>query len=73
VNAGGTLNPLVAARDFCLDTPFSFTNTRKVCGDRPNDLPIYLQWNRYPTIPNFYPAMRLMGFQLTSVSANDNM
>jgi CDP-paratose 2-epimerase len=38
VNAGGTLNLLVAARDFCPDTPFCFTSTNKVYGDRPNEL-----------------------------------
>jgi len=38
VNAGGTLNLLVAARDFCPDSPFCFTSTNKVYGDRPNEL-----------------------------------
>jgi CDP-paratose 2-epimerase len=36
VNAGGTMNMLVAARDFCHDSPFCFTSTNKVYGDRPN-------------------------------------
>lgn len=40
VNAGGTLNLLVAARDFCRDSPFVFTSTNKVYGDRPNALPL---------------------------------
>lgn len=40
VNAGGTLNILVAARDFCADSPFCFTSTNKVYGDRPNYLPL---------------------------------
>ncbi|MFZ0593768.1 MAG: NAD-dependent epimerase/dehydratase family protein [Bryobacteraceae bacterium] len=40
VNAGGTLNMLVAARDFCKDSPFCFTSTNKVYGDRPNFLPL---------------------------------
>jgi len=40
VNAVGTLNLLVAARDFCRDSPFCFTSTNKVYGDRPNQLPI---------------------------------
>lgn len=40
VNAVGTLNLLVAARDFCRDTPFCFTSTNKVYGDRPNTLPL---------------------------------
>jgi CDP-paratose 2-epimerase len=38
VNAGGTVNLLVAARDFCRDSPFCFTSTNKVYGDRPNQL-----------------------------------
>ena len=38
VNAGGTMNLLVAARDFCRDSPFIFTSTNKVYGDRPNAL-----------------------------------
>jgi len=36
VNATGTLNLLVAAKDFCRDSPFCFTSTNKVYGDRPN-------------------------------------
>lgn len=40
VNAGGTFNVLVAARDFCKDSPLCFTSTNKVYGDRPNDLPL---------------------------------
>src|SRR5262245_14400831 len=38
VNAVGTMNLLVAARDFCPDSPFCFTSTNKVYGDRPNHL-----------------------------------
>jgi CDP-paratose 2-epimerase len=38
VNAGGTVNLLVAARDFCRESPFCFTSTNKVYGDRPNQL-----------------------------------
>jgi len=38
INAVGTLNVLVAARDFCRDAPFCFTSTNKVYGDRPNFL-----------------------------------
>ena len=38
VNAVGTMNMLVAARDFCRETPFCFTSTNKVYGDRPNFL-----------------------------------
>jgi len=33
VNAAGTLNLLVAARDFCPESPFCFTSTNKVYGD----------------------------------------
>ena len=40
VNAVGTLNLLVAARDFCRETPICFTSTNKVYGDRPNYLPL---------------------------------
>lgn len=40
VNAGGTFNVLVAARDFCKDSPLCFTSTNKVYGDRPNYLPL---------------------------------
>lgn len=47
VNAVGTLNLLVAARDFCRDTPFCFLSTNKVYGDRPNLLPLVEQAARY--------------------------
>lgn len=47
VNAGGTMNLLVAARDFCRDSPFCFTSTNKVYGDRPNDLPLIEHEKRY--------------------------
>lgn len=40
VNAVGTMNLLVAARDFCRESPFFFTSTNKVYGDRPNHLPL---------------------------------
>ena len=40
INAVGTLNLLVAARDFCRESPFCFTSTNKVYGDRPNELPL---------------------------------
>jgi CDP-paratose 2-epimerase len=40
INAVGTLNLLVAARDFCRDAPFCFTSTNKVYGDRPNSHPV---------------------------------
>jgi CDP-paratose 2-epimerase len=47
VNAVGTMNLLVAARDFCPESPFCFTSTNKVYGDRPNTLPLIEQENRY--------------------------
>jgi CDP-paratose 2-epimerase len=47
VNAGGTMNLLVAARDFCRDSPFCFTSTNKVYGDRPNYLPLVELDKRY--------------------------
>ena len=47
VNAVGTMNLLVAARDFCRDTPFCFTSTNKVYGDRPNYLPLTELEKRY--------------------------
>jgi CDP-paratose 2-epimerase len=40
VNALGTMNMLVAARDYCKESPFCFTSTNKVYGDRPNYLPL---------------------------------
>lgn len=47
VNAGGTMNVLVAARDFCRDAPLCFTSTNKVYGDRPNGLPLVELEKRY--------------------------
>jgi CDP-paratose 2-epimerase len=47
VNAVGTLNLLVAARDYCAETPFCFTSTNKVYGDRPNALPLIELESRY--------------------------
>jgi CDP-paratose 2-epimerase len=47
VNAVGTMNLLVAARDFCRDAPFCFTSTNKVYGDRPNSLPLVELEKRY--------------------------
>src|SRR5438445_7778811 len=47
VNAVGTLNVLVTARDFCRETPFCFTSTNKVYGDRPNSLPLVELDKRY--------------------------
>jgi len=47
INAVGTLNLLVAARDFSRDSPFCFTSTNKVYGDRPNELPLVEMEKRY--------------------------
>lgn len=47
VNALGTLNLLVAARDFCKESPFCFTSTNKVYGDRPNYLPLVEKEKRW--------------------------
>src|SRR2546423_2341661 len=47
VNAMGTMNILVAARDFTKDSPFCFTSTNKVYGDRPNTLPLVELEKRY--------------------------
>ena len=47
VNAAGTLNLLVSARDFCPESPFCFTSTNKVYGDRPNHLPLVEKEKRY--------------------------
>lgn len=47
VNAVGTLNLLVAARDFCRDAPFCFLSTNKVYGDRPNSLDLVEGATRY--------------------------
>ncbi len=38
VNAVGTLNLLEATRRFCPESPFIFTSTNKVYGDRPNTI-----------------------------------
>lgn len=47
VNAVGTLNLLVAARDFCRDAPFCFTSTNKVYGDNPNRVPLVEKATRW--------------------------
>lgn len=47
VNALGTMNVLVAARDFCRDSPLCFTSTNKVYGDRPNALPFVEKEKRF--------------------------
>jgi CDP-paratose 2-epimerase len=38
VNAGGTLNVLEAAREFCPESPFIHMSTNKVYGDAPNEI-----------------------------------
>jgi CDP-paratose 2-epimerase len=38
VNAGGTLNLLEAAREFCKESPFIHMSTNKVYGDAPNEI-----------------------------------
>lgn len=38
VNAGGTLNLLEAARQFCPESPFIHMSTNKVYGDAPNEI-----------------------------------
>jgi CDP-paratose 2-epimerase len=52
INATGTLNLLVAARDFCPESPFCFTSTNKVYGDRPNSLKLAERETRYDYIDN---------------------
>jgi CDP-paratose 2-epimerase len=47
INAGGTMNLLVSARNFCPESPLCFTSTNKVYGDRPNTLPIVEHEKRY--------------------------
>ncbi len=47
VNAVGTMNMLVAARDFCRESPFCFTSTNKVYGDGPNFVPMVELEKRY--------------------------
>jgi CDP-paratose 2-epimerase len=47
VNALGTMNLLVAARNYCPESPFCFTSTNKVYGDRPNYLPLVEKERRY--------------------------
>jgi len=40
INAGGTLNLLEAARQFCPESPFIYMSTNKVYGDKPNEIPL---------------------------------
>src|ERR1035441_4665917 len=59
VNAVGTMNMLVAARDFCKDSPFCFTSTNKVYGDRqlhPHDLR-RIQSGGRRDVPGIWPLL----------------
>jgi CDP-paratose 2-epimerase len=47
INASGTLNLLEAHRHHAPETPFLFTSTNKVYGDRPNSLPREEKETRY--------------------------
>ena len=52
-NAVGTLNLLVAARDYCAESPVCFTSTNKVYGDRPNTIPLKELETRYDYADGF--------------------
>lgn len=54
VNALGTLNVLEAVRAQSPDAVLIFTSTNKVYGDRPNDLPLAEQKERYELIDHPY-------------------
>jgi CDP-paratose 2-epimerase len=47
VNAVGTLNMLLGAKEYSRESPFCFTSTNKVYGDRPNTLPLVELDKRY--------------------------
>lgn len=47
INAGGTLNLLVAARQYCPESPFIHMSTNKVYGDAPNKVPMEETQFRY--------------------------
>lgn len=47
VNAGATVNLLVAMKEFCKDSPFCFSSTNKVYGDGPNHLALQELETRY--------------------------
>jgi CDP-paratose 2-epimerase len=53
VNAVGTLNLLVAARDFARESPFCFLSTNKVYGDGPNRLPLVERDRRWDYAQGF--------------------
>ena len=52
VNAQGTLNLLELARQYAPNTPFIFTSTNKVYGDRPNSLPLVELESRWEIAPS---------------------
>jgi len=57
VNANGTLVLLESTRKFCPEAVFIFTSTNKVCGDRPNYLPLEeldTRWEIEPTHPYWH-------------------
>lgn len=47
INAGGTINLLEAAREYCPESPFVHVSTNKVYGDGPNHLSLIEQETRY--------------------------
>jgi CDP-paratose 2-epimerase len=57
VNAVGTLNLLEAARRWCPESPFVYTSTNKVYGDRPNDLPLVELETRWDYAPECYDGV----------------
>jgi CDP-paratose 2-epimerase len=54
VNAVGTLNLLEAARRYCPESPFIFTSTNKVYGDRPNTIKLKELDTRWEYDNEFY-------------------
>ncbi|MDQ3753860.1 MAG: NAD-dependent epimerase/dehydratase family protein [Acidobacteriota bacterium] len=52
INANGTLTLLEATRQFSPDAVFIFTSTNKVYGERPNELPLVEQENRWEIEPS---------------------
>jgi CDP-paratose 2-epimerase len=59
VNAGGTLVLLECVRRLCPDAVFIFTSTNKVYGDRPNELPLLEQAERWEIAAQhpFFPGI----------------
>jgi CDP-paratose 2-epimerase len=47
INAVGTLNLVVSAREYVKDSPFCFMSTNKVYGDRPNFIPLVERATRW--------------------------